>query len=135
MGLIAIKMAGRVFAELLPLVDEVRALAGAPGSGKTTWLERHGVEGVLYLDTMLSRRAVRREVCAVARAADREIDCVFLDTELEVCLSRNRKRSPDRFVPEVNVRRAHHRLAVCPPDADEGWRRVLHVFDPSRSSS
>lgn len=127
MGVIAWRMAERVFRELLPAVDEVRALVGAPGAGKTTWLELCGVRGVLYLDTTLSRRLSRRQVCMAALAADRVIDCVFIDTELEVCLARNRKRSPSRRVPDDRVRDAHHRLVLCPPDVDEGWRRVLHV--------
>jgi hypothetical protein len=127
MGLIAWRMAERSFAALLPLVDEVRALAGAPGAGKTTWIERHGIEGVLYLDSMLVRRKNRRVICEMAAAAGRPIDCVILDTDLDVCLARNSERSPDRRVPEPYIRRAHHRLAECPPATDEGWRTVTRV--------
>lgn len=127
MGLIGWRMAERVFQELLPTVDEVRALAGAPGSGKSTWLREHGLEGVLYLDSMLSRRSTRRLVCEMAAAADKEIDCILLDTDLKTCLSRNARRAPDRVVPEGYVRAAHHRLVVCPPDLDEGWRKVVRV--------
>jgi hypothetical protein len=127
MGLIAWSMAKRSLNELLPLVDEVRALAGAPGAGKTTWIDEHGIEGVLYLDSMLSRRKTRRDVCAMAAAAHRPIDCVFIDTPFEVCIARNRERSPDRRVPESYIMRAHRRLTVCPPADDEGWRGVTHI--------
>jgi predicted kinase len=127
MGIIGWRMAERVFTELLPTVDEVRALAGAPGAGKSTWLREHGVQGVLYLDAMLARRLTRRLVCEMAAAAGREVDCIWLDTDLETCLSRNAARASDRVVPEEYVRAAHHRLSVCPPDLDEGWRRVVRV--------
>ena len=127
MGLIAWRMAERVFAELLPLVDEVRALAGVPGAGKSTWIEQHGVEGVLYLDSMLAARKTRRAVCGMAAAAGRPIDCVLIDTDLDVCLARNQERSPDRRVPVPYILGAHRRLTLCPPATDEGWRAVLRV--------
>lgn len=127
MGLIAWRMAKRVFSELVHKVELVVAVAGAPGAGKTTWIMQNQVSGVLYLDTMLSRRKNRREVCAMAAAAGRPIDCVLLDTDLDVCLTRNAKRSPDRRVPATYIERAHHRLTVCPPAEDEGWRQVLCV--------
>lgn len=127
MGLIGWSMATRVFQELLPTVDEVRVLAGAPGSGKTTWLEQHGVAGVLYFDSTGSARKSRRELCRMAADAGREISCVFLDVELAVCLARNATRPEHRRVPEEVLRGIHHRLAECPPDVDEGWHRVLRV--------
>ena len=127
MGLIAWNMAKSALAELLPLATEVRALAGIPGAGKTTWIGQHGIEGVLYFDSTLSMRKNRRDICAMASAAGRPIDCVFLDTDLQVCLARNRERSPDRQVPESSIRRAHRRLTLCPPATDEGWRAVLRV--------
>ena len=127
MGLIAWSMAKSVFAELLPLVDEVRALAGVPGAGKTTWIENHAVRGALYFDSTLSMRKNRRGICEMAAAAGRPIDCVFIDTDLEVCLTRNGERSPDRRAPEASIRRAHRRLTECPPATDEGWRAVMRV--------
>ena len=127
MGIIGWRMAERVFVALLPTVTEVRALAGAPGAGKSTWLRTHGVEGVLYLDAMLARRSSRREVCRMAAEAGREIDCIVFDTALEMCMTRNAARPADRVVPESYVRSAHRRLVLCPPDLDEGWRSVRHV--------
>jgi len=127
MGLIAWNMATRVLGELLPLADEVRAMAGVPGAGKTTWIERHGIAGVLYFDSMLSQRRNRRLVCEMAAAAGRPIDCVLVDTDIDVCLARNRERSPDRRVPDPIILRAHRRLVECPPATDEGWRAVVRV--------
>lgn len=127
MGLIGWRMAERVFAELLPTVTEVRALAGAPGAGKSTWLRTHAIEGVLYLDSMLSRRPTRRDVCSAAAEAGKKVGCIVFDTDLETCLERNTARSSDRFVPENYLRAAHRRLVLCPPDLDEGWRSIWHV--------
>ena len=127
MGLIAWRMAERSFQELLPGVELVVALAGVPAAGKTTWIDFHRVPGVLYLDSMLSRRKTRRAVCEMAAEAGRPIDCVFLDTDLELCLLRNAKRSPDRVVAPYYIGQAHGRLTECPPALDEGWRQVLRV--------
>lgn len=127
MGLIAWRMAQRVYAELLPTVELVVALVGMPAAGKSTWIAANRREGVLYLDMTLARRASRREICEMAAQAGRPIECVFLDTDLDLCLSRNAERSPDRRVPEENLRQAHHRLAVCPPGLDEGWSRITRV--------
>jgi hypothetical protein len=126
-GLIGWRMALEAFETLLPTVEVAVALAGAPGAGKSTWAASNRAPGVLYLDAMLARRRVRREVCEMAAAAGTPIDCVFVDSDLETCLERNRRRAGARRVPEQQVRRAHHRLAVCPPGGDEGWRRVLKV--------
>jgi len=125
LGVIAWRMAEQVFTELLPTVDRVVALAGTPGAGKTTWVSTNKESGVLYLDSTLSRRRRRREVCDIAQAAGKEISCVFLHPELEVCLARNRSRG--RQVPDEIIRRVHHRMAVCPPAVDEGWASVVVV--------
>lgn len=127
MGLIAWSMAMRVFEEILPLASEVRATVGVPGSGKTTWIDRQGIAGVLYFDSTLSKRKNRRTICDVAAAAGRPIDCVVFHTELDVCLARNQERSPDRRVPETSLRRAHRRLVECPPGMDEGWRTIIQL--------
>lgn len=125
LGVIAWRMAEQVFTELLPTVDRVIALAGAPGAGKTTWVSTNKESGVLYLDSTLSRRRRRRDVCAIAHGADKEISCVLMHPELEVCLARNRSRG--RQVPDSIIRQAHHRLSVCPPAVDEGWASVAIV--------
>ena len=125
LGVIAWRMAEQVFTELLPVVDRVIALVGAPGAGKTTWVSTNKESGVLYLDSTLSRRRRRRDVCAIAHDAGKEISCVLVHPELEVCLARNRSRG--RQVPDVVIQRAHHRLSVCPPDLDEGWASVVIV--------
>lgn len=133
MGIIGWNMAKRVFTELLLEVDRAVALAGAPGAGKTTWVRDHGEGGVLYLDMTLSRRRVRREVCALASEAGKEISLVLVHPKIEVCLARNRSRG--RHVPDKQLRRAHHRLTVCPPRLDEGWSEVTIVGDGLETDS
>jgi len=134
MGIIAWGMAERSFTELLPLADRVVALAGAPGAGKTTWVNTSGLEsGVLYLDATLARRLTRRRVCAMASDAGKEISCVLIHPKVEVCLARNSSRG--RQVPDDQLRRAHHRLTVCPPATDEGWSEVTVVGDGLEADS
>jgi predicted kinase len=133
MGIIAWRMAERSFSELLPTVNRVVALAGAPGAGKTTWLKENAEPGVLYMDATLARRLTRRGVCALASAAGKEISCVFLHPKVEVCLARNQSRG--RQVPEDQLRRAHHRLTVCPPATDEGWSAVILIGDGLEADS
>lgn len=135
MGLIGWSMAESVFRDLLWHVDYAVALAGAPGAGKSTWIAANKVPGVLYLDAMLARRHTRRAVCAMATAVAKPIDCVFLDVGLETCMVRNQTRPCGRVVPDEYLRGAHHRLSVCPPDLDEGWRSVVRLAVPQDASS
>ena len=133
MGIIAWRMAETSFASLLPTVDRVVALAGAPGAGKTTWVREHREPGTLYLDMMLARRKTRRDICALASTAGKEISCLLIHPRVEVCLARNEARG--RHVPEIYVRGAHHRLTVCPPATDEGWSEVTVVGDGLEADS
>lgn len=133
MGLIAWRMAARVFTELAPTVDRIVALTGAPGAGKSTWIANNREDGVLYLDLTLSRRRSRREVCEIVHGLGREISCVFIHPKVDVCLAQNRSRG--RQVPDNQIARAHHRLTVCPPQTDEGWSRVMVVGDGLEADS
>lgn len=133
MGLIAWRMAARIFTELAATVDRIVALSGAPGAGKSTWIANNHEQGVLYLDLTLSRRKSRREVCEIVHGLGKEISCVLIHPKLDVCLAHNRGRG--RQVPDEIITTAHHRLTVCPPEMDEGWSEVTVVGDGLEADS
>jgi len=136
---------------------------GLPGSGKTTYLARLGVNPIssdevrrLLADDP-DIQTIHRRVFAVVRYLVRQrlelhrpetyvdatnltlwerrpylrlgqlyaadVEALFFDTPLEVCLERNRGR--DRVVPEQAVRELTLRLK--PPTTDEGFSRILRV--------
>jgi len=126
-GIVGWKMALDSLHRLLPKAEMVLGMAGAPGAGKSTWVQENARAGVLYLDSTLTRKSNRREVCAIAYETGRRAECLLLHPKLEVCLERNQRRG--RQVPEDYVRNGHHRLCVCPPGLDEGWAAVEVVGD------
>jgi predicted kinase len=67
--------------------------------------------------------AFRRPYFELARKHPCELEAVWFDTPLEVCLERNRKRS--RQVPEEVIREMA--AALEPPREQEGFQRVTRV--------
>ncbi len=75
---------------------------------------------VTYVDATHLTRAERKPYIEIAREKNVEIEAVFFDTPLEVCLERNRQRA--RRVPEdVLVTMA---AKLQPPNYDEGFSRI-----------
>ncbi len=75
---------------------------------------------VTYVDATHLTRAERKPYIEIASEKNVEIDAVFFDTPLEVCLERNRHRA--RQVPEdVLVKMA---AKLQPPAYDEGFSRI-----------
>lgn len=136
---------------------------GLPGSGKSTYLARLGVNPIssdeirrLLADDP-TIQTIHRRVFAVVRYLVRqrlelhrpetyvdstnlavwerrpyirlgqmygaEVEALFFDTPLEVCLDRNRRRN--RVVPEEAMRELAKRL--CPPTTDEGFVRIVRL--------
>ncbi len=76
-----------------------------------------------YVDaTNLSPRE-RRQWIHMARSFGYEVQAVFFDVPLEVCLERNRRR--DRIVPEDIMRRMAAKLR--PPKFEEGFSKIVVV--------
>jgi predicted kinase len=76
-----------------------------------------------YVDaTNLSPRE-RRQWIHMARSFGYEVQAVFFDVPLEVCLQRNRRR--DRIVPEDAMRRMSAKLR--PPKFEEGFSKIVVV--------
>lgn len=136
-------------------------LAGLPGSGKSTWLQRSGFSAissdeirrlladdptdqtihrrvfatmrflikqrlavgraVTYVDATHLTPRERRPYVQLARLNDCDVEALFFDVPLDVCLERNRLR--DRVVPEAAIREMSKRLIR--PTLDEGFSRVV----------
>jgi predicted kinase len=81
---------------------------------------------VTYIDATNLTPAERHPYIAIGRAYGCEIEAVFFDVPLNVCLERNRKRP--RAVPEEALRMMSAKLRI--PTADEGFHRIIRVGIP-----
>ena len=78
---------------------------------------------VTYIDATNLTPEERHPYIAIGRAYGSEIEAVFFDVPLEICLERNRRRP--RSVPEDAVRKMAAKLKA--PSAEEGFSRVTIV--------
>jgi predicted kinase len=135
-------------------------LVGLPGSGKSTYLEQLGVNGlssdairkllvddetdqtvhvrvfqtlrylleqrlaigraVTYIDATNLTPEERGPYLAIGRAWGCDVEAVFFDVPLEICLERNARRP--RVVPGEAMAKMAAKLA--PPSVEEGFTRV-----------
>lgn len=56
-----------------------------------------------------------------------EINVIFLDTPLDICLQRNSKRTERKFVPEKVIRDMYNRIRM--PEKEEGISKVYIIKD------
>jgi predicted kinase len=103
---------------------------GLPGSGKTTWFRRRGVTPLssdllrnILFDDVEEQRYQRRQWIKMAKSFGYEVQAVFFDVPLEVCLERNSQR--DRSVSEEVMRKMADRLK--PPVFEEGFEKITVV--------
>jgi len=78
---------------------------------------------VTYIDATHLTRDERRPYITIARANKAEIEAVFFDVPLEICLARNRTRP--RQVPEDILTKMSKKLE--PPTYDEGFDNILKI--------
>ena len=78
---------------------------------------------VSYVDATNFRREFRVPFLEIARERGCEIEALFFDVPLEVCLARNEARG--RQVPEDVLRAMAERLE--PPTIEEGFSRIVVI--------
>ncbi len=133
---------------------------GLPGSGKSSWLARHGIAAissdairglladtpadqtihrrvfatvryllrqrleigrpVSYVDATHLTRKERAPYFRMAKKYGCDVEALFFEVPVDVCLKRNRKRH--RVVPEQAIRRMQAKLT--PPTKAEGFHAV-----------
>lgn len=76
-----------------------------------------------YVDATNLTPWERRPYLRLGQLYAADVEALFFDTPLEVCLDRNHRRS--RVVPDEVVRELARRLS--PPIAEEGFSRVVSV--------
>ena len=83
--------------------------------------------GAIY-DATNAVRKQRRQVILAGRSHHfTEIQGLWLDVPLAVCLERNRGRS--RQVPEAVILRMHRRLTGAPPSVEEGLNSLVRFSE------
>ncbi|KAA0125248.1 kinase [Methylobacterium sp. P1-11] len=107
-------------------VERLVVVCGLQGAGKSTWIARQLPQaGRVYLDAALPGRRHRAPILAVARACGVAAEAVWIRAPLSVAFERNRRRAPDRQVPEASIRSVD-RLFEPPSDA-EGFAAIRIV--------
>ena len=99
---------------------KVVLLMGAPAAGKSYWLSSNMEPGVLYFDATFDLPWKREPFINEALAAKLEVEIVWIDTPLEICIGRNASRSSDRQVPEEVLREMFVKIATNPPTCLKG---------------
>ena len=78
---------------------------------------------VSYIDATHLTPDERRPYVNIARWYDCDLEAVFFDVPLSVCLERNRRRN--RFVPEDALEKMAAKLV--PPHLDEGFSKITVI--------
>ena len=109
---------------------------GLPGSGKSSWFKRHSITPLSMLRARLIARRPTNYVDAtnltpherhgwikLAKDYGYEVQAVFFDVPVEVCLERNQRR--ERVVAEDVMRRMSAKLRA--PTFNEGFTKITVV--------
>lgn len=105
-------------------------LIGAQGSGKSVWARRQANEEAdcVLFDAILVKRSERAPILARAQQRGVPAVAVWLQTPLDVCLSRNAARPADEIAGERGLRNVYQ--ALEPPTLTEGFAAIVIVPYP-----
>jgi predicted kinase len=106
---------------------KVVILVGLPGCGKSTYTAANDAPDVVVFDGLFILPDRRARVLAVATRHGVPVEAVWIGTDLETCLARNARRSPDRRVPEDAIRQMKQILDATPPLLAEGLSAIIRV--------
>lgn len=76
--------------------------------------------------THLNFNSRNKTLCSIAAAVE-EINVIYLDTPLEVCIERNSHRTGRKFVPETVIRNMYKSIKL--PEKEEGINKIYIVKD------
>ena len=82
------------------------------------------VKKILIWDATFLNTIQRAAILHICRGMNLRIGCVFMDTLLQTCLVRNRKRTRAP-VPDEKIRSMHRNL--LPPSINEGFDVIFHM--------
>lgn len=88
-------------------------------------VENAGDHVILAWDATFTNSIGRCPIINTAKGALMQVDGLFFDTPLSVCIKRNAARTPDRRVPEDKIRKWADALEE--PRLHEGYDSLLHV--------
>ena len=91
---------------------------------KLKWNLDNGAPIIVWDNTSITPK-YRKVVIELAKKANYRVLCVFFNTPLDVCLSRNKNRS--RVVPEDVIRNMHNNITLNPPTKEEGFDDIIVV--------
>ncbi|HEV8608153.1 MAG TPA: AAA family ATPase [Tepidisphaeraceae bacterium] len=105
----------------------VMMLIGIPGSGKSTYAQTHDRPDIIIFDGTFVDSTRRSRVVSAARAHGVPVIAVWLDTDFNTCILRNKQRPPDRQVPVDSMNLMLNRLQSAPPLLEEGFTQIYRI--------
>jgi predicted kinase len=109
-------------------VGQVVMMVGIPGSGKSAYARGIDRDGVVVLDSTFVEPERRWQILQIAKQFGVAVMAVWMDTEWDVCVSRNAARAEDRRVPVHVMQEAYERLFDERPREEEGFAEVRRVY-------
>lgn len=82
-------------------------------------------DSIVQWDAMMTSVLSRSAVLNICIGAKAIVHAIYVETPLELCLERNRQRTPDRRIPDDLITRHHVRFE--PPTLEEGFAQIIRV--------
>ncbi|MNR90292.1 Acetyltransferase (GNAT) family protein [compost metagenome] len=114
-------------AELSKRPRQLYIVCGVQAAGKTSWIRQHSelLADAVVFDAALPARQHRVRALALAQTHGVAATAVWLDSSLELALTRNANRAEDERVPPAAIRSVFGMLEV--PSHAEGFVEIVHI--------